>query len=371
MKIRFVAAALSVCLVCSSCAGSWPFCLPPRQTWVAAPTPSASINLPFETIAQTAAKTQQQDIAAAWALITPETAAGWFHAAAVQRGIQPLALILHNGSADPYWFDPASVSPRAISPDRAARQLSSAHPLVTAARYVKWLTLLPLSLVFVSIVEPSTGLEFPGMEEVIRRPMYSDPLDLQAQLMRYELPAVSLDPDETRAGILLIPSPALGDRLSVKLVNGRTHEPLVLSWTAQPAPIVYFYDTTYETLWNAAVRTAAAIPSWSVVSTDRTQGRILVRRRSLVKFLGGSRPPPITITVVPVSPQRTQITLRDLPSRRHALWFMTSTQKSRVFFDDLTAQITPKTPPSTQASPPAQSQQLPERLSTGSSAQPY
>jgi len=371
MKIQFVAAALSVCLVCSSCAGSWPLRLPPRETWVAAPTPSTSIDLSFETIAQTAAKTQRQDIAAAWALITPETAAGWFHASAVQRGIQPLALILHNGSADPYWFDLASVSPRAIPSDRAARRLSSTHPLVTAARYVEWLTFLPLSLVFVSIVEPSTGLEFPGMEEVICRPTSSHPLDLQAQLMRYELSAVSLDPGETRAGLLLIHPPALGDRLSVKLVNGRTHEPLVLSWNAQPAPLIHFYDTTYETVWNAAVRATAAVPSWSVVSTDKTQGRILVRRRSSVKFLGDSRPPPITITVVPVSPQRTQITLIDLPSRRHALWLMTSTQKSSAFFDDLTAQITPKTPPSAQASPPPQPQQLPERLKTGSSAQPY
>ena len=371
MKTRFVAAALSVCLVCSSCAGYWPFRLPPRETWVAAPAPSASIDLSFETIAQTAAKTQQQGITAAWTLITPETMAGWFHGEAIQRVIQPLVLILHNGSADPYWCDPTSISPRSISPDRAARQLSSAHPLMTAVRYVKWLTLLPLSLVFVSVIEPSTGSEFPSMEEAIRRPMRSDALALQAQFMSRELPAGPIGPDETRAGILLIHPPALGDRLSIKLVNGRTHEPLVLNWNAQPTPVLHSYNTGYETVWNAVVKVATAVPSWCVVSTDKAQGRILVRRRSLVKFLGDSSPPPITITVVSVSPHQTQVTLVTLPSRRHAIWFMASTQKGSAFFDDLTIQITPKPPPETPAPPVPQPQKLPRPLRDGSSVKTF
>lgn len=371
MKTRFVVAILSAGLVSSSCAGQWPIRLPPRETWVTAPSPSEPLDISFEAIAQTAAKTQQRDIAAAWALITPAIAAEWFHAKAVQRGIQPLALILYNGSPDPYWFDPASASPRPISPERAAQRLSSIHPVVTAGRYVTWLALLPLSLVFVSVVEPSTGLEFTTMEEIVRRPTRSNRLDLQAQLMRYELPAGSLGPGETRAGLLLIHPPVLGDPLSVTLVNGRTHEPLVLSWNAQPAPSSSFYDTTYETVWNAAVQAAAAIPSWSVVSTDKTQGRILVRRRLSMKFLGGSRPPPITITVVPVSPEQTQTTLTDSPSRRQAFWFLASTQNSHAFFDGLTARLPSKTPPSAQAPPPPQPQPLPGRLRGDSSAQTY
>jgi len=271
-------------------------------------------------------------VAVALALIDPQRTKETFRADLVRRGVQPLMVVIHNGSDQPYVFHKANVGSRAIPAGKAA-QRAYVHPTVTAARFVKWLIFLIPGLVFESIVEPASTLDFPGIEEAARRPSVPNHRALRDEFARHEIADAEIWPGRDHAGVMFIRPPKLGSVIPVTLVNARTQQPLVFEMPTPP-PVytaLHAYGYPYEEVWDGAVHVATRIVSWKVLSNDKAAGVIAVRKG----WFFSPWKTRMTIAVQRLGGERAQVTVQSPLRRTTSVGYGEHSRTIDRFFDEL------------------------------------
>ena len=309
---------LALLLPCLGC-GYFPLRWPKRELWSAGWTEPLTITLPLGDAVVLPVRVEQERVMVAAEFLDPERTVDVFHANLLRNHIQPLLLVLRNGSEQPYRFRKADVDARYVPAAQAARW-ACVHPAVTAARLIRWGVFFLPGLLMESVVEPTTTLDFPVFEELARRPERTDSRQIIVEFQRHEIADGDIGPDEIRAGAMFLRPPRLGSVIAVRLVNARTQQPLVLKIPAPP-PVYEAHGTyphSYETVWNAALEAGARIKSWRVASSDPKTGVIAVRHG--LRFLTWSTVTRITIAVHALAEARpaplTQVTVQSTLRRR-------------------------------------------------------
>lgn len=300
---------LTLVLALSSvgCAGYRPVRWPRSDLWSPSPSEPSTIRLPSTEAADYAGRIQKENVSVAVELIDPQRATQMFHADLVRHGVQPLMVAIHNSSDQTYVFRKANVAAHRI-PARKAAQWACVHPVATVAQSVRWLAFLVPGLIVESIVEPASTLDFTGIEEAARRPPATHNQAITADFVAHEIADAEIFPDHDHAGILFIRPPKLGGILPVTLINASTSQSLRFEIPTPPPVYAESHDYAhpYDTVWNAAVKSAERIASWRVVSTEKAGGVIAVRK-GLPPF---TRTRPMTITVKPLNDRSTRVTIQ-------------------------------------------------------------
>ena len=147
-----------------------------------------------------------------------------FNTDLLRKQIQPISIMIHNGSGQPYEFTKANVEAQHVSAGDAARA-AYPNPILTGVRVVKWLVLvIPVSIAkfFVNIIP---AFYFPSISEANRRPVLSS--DVRAEFLQVEIPDKTIAPNESLEGFVFVRPLPVGKPLRFSLVNPKTQQPLV------------------------------------------------------------------------------------------------------------------------------------------------
>ncbi len=247
-------------------------------------------------------------------LIDREQAKQQFHADLLGVRVQPLMLVIHNESDQTYAFRKADVA-QGYLPAASVARWAYVSPLETVARYLKWAVFFLPGLVFEAVIEPTTALDFPGIEEAAQRPPPPNNQLIREDFMRHEIADTEIRPNDTVAGVLFTRPLKLGGVLPVTLINAQTQQPVVVEVPVPPP--VYTesrtYYASYDAVWETAVKTAAGLRGWRAISTDKHSGTITARKG--LTFLRWSTATTVTLTIQKVNERRTTVRL-DSPLRR-------------------------------------------------------
>ncbi len=300
--------ALLLALSSVGCGGYWPIRRPRSDLWSPTTITRPPIELPNRTLEDYPGRLEKNGVSVAVELIDPSRTQGLFHADLVRDGVQPLMVVIHNGSDQAYVFSKANVDRHYLPAEQVAR-LAYVHPIETIAHHIRWLAFLVPGVVFETVIEPASTLDFPGMEEAARRPAIPDNRSTKADFLNHQIADAEVLPGHSLAGVLFIRPPKLGSLIPVTLVNAQTRQPLVFEIPTPPPlyTVVRKYTHPSQRVWDAAVKAAARLPSWRVVSNSPTSGVITVRKG--MPFLMWSNAARITIAVQKINPGRTQVTL--------------------------------------------------------------
>ncbi|MBI3020674.1 MAG: hypothetical protein HYY59_01575 [Candidatus Omnitrophica bacterium] len=313
-RVPPVALGLVLAHVSLGCGGYRPVRWPRSDLWAPSRSVRPPIQLPGSGAASAQGRIQQDHVDVAVEFLDERQTKEAFHADFVRSGIQPVRLLIQNGSDQPYRFRKADVDPRSIPAASVARRVY-VHPAETVARLVKWVAFFIPGLVFESIVEPATSLDFPGIEEAARRPPTPDNRSIKADFLKHEIADAEIGPNGSLAGVLFIRPPRLGSVLTVKLFTARTQQPAVFEVPTPPPVYVQArpYPHPYEKVWDAVLATSNDIRSWRLVERDKPRGRITVRKG--VKLLMWTNAVQMTVAVEQLNERRTQVRL-ELPLPR-------------------------------------------------------
>lgn len=306
--MRHLVFSLSLILGLSSLGCYCPVRWPRRELWASSVETRPPIQLPQIDVSTASGHAEQDGVSVLLTFIDRRRAQELFHTDLLGRGVQPLVMVLRNGSGQTYRFEKAHVDVPIIPAARAA-QRSLVHPVVRVARFVKWgIWFLPGWLVE-SIVEPTLTLDFPGLEEAAQRPPTPDRQGVTADFLQHEMADGELGPDSVQTGMVFIRPLRMGQSISVRLINVHTQQPLVLR--IPPPPLVYVerreYPHPYEKTWEAVVHTASTTKTWRIASADREQGILVVRKG--VRVWRWSTLTEMTIAVERLG-ERTRVTLQ-------------------------------------------------------------
>ena len=329
---RLVSLGLALALSSLSCGGYRPIRWPRSDLWTPSPVEAFTIQLPDADLMRDAGRVQKDNVSVAVALLDPQRTKETFHADLVRHGVQPLMVVIHNGSDQPYVFHKADVGSRAIPAGKAARR-AYVHPTVIAARFVKWLFFLIPGLVFESIVEPASTLDFPGIEEAARRPSVPPHRAIRDEFARHEIADTEIGPGRDHTGVMFVRPPKLGSVIPVTLVNARTQQPLVFEMPTPP-PVytaLHEYGYPYEEVWDGAVDVARHIVSWKVLSNDKAAGVIAVRKG----WFFSPRKTRMTIAVQKLGDEHTQVTVQSPLRRTTSVGYGEHSRTIDRFFDEL------------------------------------
>ena len=313
---------LGLLLSCGSvgCGGYWPLRWPNQALWTPAPSERNPIPLPLDEAETFSSQVTQEGVTIAADLLDWVRARELFQTDLVRHQIQPLLLVIRNGSDQPYTFRKTSVGVPTIPAEVAARW-AIVHPTVQAARTLRWLTFFLPGLIFESVIEPLTTMDFPGIEEAAQRPPRSERHHIIEEFVTREIPDGEIDPGHTLAGALFIRPLPLGSVIPLTLMNTRTQQPLVLH-VALPPPIYGAsreYPAARDAVWRVALRTSTAMASWRLTSVDATQGVIVARTG--VTFLRWTTASQLTVTIQSVAAQRTKVDIRSTLLRADSLHY--------------------------------------------------
>jgi len=271
-----------------------------------------------------------------------------FHANLVHHGIQPLRVVIYNGSEHPYAFRKAGMDAHYIPAAQAARW-ACVHPAVVAARYTKWLVFLVPGLLFESVIEPTSTLDFPNLKAAAQRPAIPRCRGIRDEFLRHEIADALIPPDGSLAGVLFVPPSTLGSTIPLALIDERTQQPLVFQVPTPPP--VYTASQTYAqppgVVWNAAVKAVHQIKSWRVVAADPKSGVISVRKG--FRYLGWNTAAQITVTVQKAKKQQTRVTVESTLRRSDTTGMGEHSPTIDRFFSELATFFPPpprRVPPS-------------------------
>ena len=312
----FIQAGLSLLLTLSSvgCGGYFPLRWPRSDLWSAPTNPAAFIRLPSSDLAAYPNQVQKDRVSVVVELIDREQAKQQFHADLLGVKVQPLMLVIHNGSDQTYAFRKADVV-QGYLPAASVARWAYVSPLETIARSLKWATFFLPGLVFESVIEPMTTLDFPGIEEAAQRPPPPNNQLIKSDFMRHEIADAQIRPNSTLAGVLFTRPLKLGSVIPVTLINAQTQQPLVVE-VSVPPPLYtesHTYYASYDAVWETAVKTAAGLRAWRVTSTDKNSGTMTARKG--VTFLRWSTATTVTLRIQKVNERRTTVRLES-PLRR-------------------------------------------------------
>ena len=294
---------IALTLPCAGCGGYFPLRWPSRELWSAPPTAPFVLALPLDASDLLPARAEADGVTVSGVFPDPARTLELFHAHLLRNRVQPLLLRIHNGSGQAYRFTKADVDARVVPASEAGRWACT-HPVATAARFITWGAFLLPGVLFESVVEPATTMDFPIIEESAKRPAVPACGPILAEFIRQEIADGEIGPDATRAGVLFLRPPALGAAVTIRLVNARTRQPLVLALPTPPAryETQALYSFPKETVWEAAVRAAGRMKSWRVTSSDPTAG--IIEARHGIDVFGWTTKTRITVTVREVDPSQ-------------------------------------------------------------------
>ena len=301
-----VARTVSIALWCSlgiaGCGGYAPIRRPNSDLWQRSVAPVLVNAVPeIEQIPRTQ-YAQQDGVRVSAALLDAGLTRAVFQADLVGRGVQPLALAIHNDSDRTYQFQKGRVEPRYVPAARAARY--AAPPLITrTARELQWLGFFVPGLLMEGLIEPLSTIDFPKFEEAARRPAAMDRRGLAEAFAAREIPDAEVPPQGALEGVMFIPVRPVDRPLTMRLVDAQTQQPLELP-LGLPATYVTFreYPQTLPIVWSAASAAARQIKSWRVMS-DSATGVISARPRA--SWPMWIRHAPVTISLQQASVDRT------------------------------------------------------------------
>ncbi len=299
--------ALSLALLSFNvgCSSYRPIRWPRRELWAASVESAPPITIPSSKLSAYPNHLEQDHVAVAVEFIDPLRAKDLLHVDPAKHGVQPLMIVIQNGSGQSYRFDKTDVGARVVPAARVA-SWAGPHPVVTVLRYLKWAAFFIPGFIFDTVVEPATTFEFPGIQDASQRPARFNRQQMSADLVEHEIADTAIAPDAAHAGFLFIRTPAPDGRLSITLTNARTRQPSIFDVPIPPPMHVerYDYPHPYPMVWDAALRATARVPGWRITSTDEAHGLILVSasRGILWRTMGA----PIRITLQRVTNVRTR-----------------------------------------------------------------
>lgn len=337
--------ALGVVLahVSLGCGGYRPVRWPRSELWAPSRSVRPPIQLPGSGTATSLGRIQKDSVEVAVEFLDARRTKEAFHADFLRNGLQPIRVLIQNGSDQPYLFRKADVDRRYLPAASVARRVY-VHPAETVARLVKWVAFFIPGLVFESIVEPMTALDFPGIQEAARRPPTPDNRSIKADFLKHEIADAKILPNGSLAGVMFIRPPKLGSVLTVKLFNARTQQPVVFD-IPMPPPVyaeAHTYSHPYEKVWDAVLTTSNDIRSWRLVASDKPTGRITVRKG--MKLLMWTNAVQMTVAVEQLDERRTQVRLEMPLPRSTTAAYGTPRPSIEKFFQGL-AQLLPAAPP--------------------------
>lgn len=306
MRLRHPA-ALSLTVLCFSvgCSSYCPVRWPRRELWAASIESAPPVTVPSSTLSAYPDHLEQNHVAVAVEFMDPLRAHDLLHMEFATRGIQPLMIVIQNGSDQSYRFSKADVGARVVPAARVA-SLAGPHPVVTVLRYLTWVAFLAPGFIFDTVVEPATTFEFPGMQDASQRPARFNRQQMSDDFVEHEIADAVIAQDSSHAGLLFIRRPAPDSRLSITLTNAQTRQPLVFEVPVPPSMHVerHDYPHPYPMVWDAALRAAARVPGWRIASTDEAHGLIVVSvSRGILRRTMGA---PLRITLQRVSDVQTR-----------------------------------------------------------------
>ncbi len=271
---------LGLALGCGSvsCKGYFPLRRPSSSLWTPAPDAASPIQLPGTDVAGDSDHLQQDGVVVAVKVLDDEMSRQVFGVHLLRHRVQPLVVVVRNGSQDSYLFRKAGVGAPVIPAANAAR-VAVVHPIVRMTRTVKWLAWFVPGLVFETFVEPASTIDFPGVEEAAQRPPRVNTQHVIDEFVALEIPDAEIPPGRRLSGAMFIRPPKLGSVLPVTLLNARTQQPLVFDVPMPPAVYVEQHDYAYpyEQVWDGVVNATGNLTSWKVASADKEHGTLTVK----------------------------------------------------------------------------------------------
>lgn len=280
----------------AGCGGYRPVRRPSEELFHAQPWQRPPIRLPSQDLAQYPSRVSRDGVDVVAELINPQQTRETFSLNLVPHGIQPLLVIIHNGTPRTLLFKKANVDRRYIPARRVARR-AYIPPYVTALRQARWIALVPVGLAFHMVIEPTSTLDFPGIHDLTQRPPTPDNRAIRAEFERQEIPDGPIEPDHTISGALFVRPIKLGSVLEIPLLDAQTLEPVRIDVVTPPAKYVaeQRYPQSWEMVQDAARLAIKQIPSWRLIAEDRQTGTFSVRRG--VRCFGWGTATQMTITV--------------------------------------------------------------------------
>ena len=315
-KTRGVALGIALSLASAGCAMYAPVRWPSRELWVAAPAERPAIPSPSRRVADYPLYTEEQRVAVGLLLLDPDQSKKLFHVDLPRRGVQPLLLAIRNRGDHPYQFRKTDVDPPSIPADQAARK-ARIHPVVTAARYARWLTFLVPGIIFTSVVEPATQWPFEGIEDASRHPPRTDNAGISSDFAQAELTDAVIGPNRVHAGMLFVRPPALGSSFTITLTDTQTQQPLSLHIPTLPM-MSRVYPQPFATVWDAAVEAAQKLEGWTLASKDEDRGAIALSTGERFFIWNGRTT--ITVSFKKITGRRTQVTTAFAVLKPRRLW---------------------------------------------------
>ena len=353
-RIPPIALSLTVVLSTSGCGGYVPLRWPRRDLWASNASPRRPIKLPTNDAVAYPGRVEQEQVAVAVELLDSRRTKEVFGVDFVRNGIQPLMVVIRNDSAHTYLFRKTNVDQRYIPAERAAR-MASPHPALQAARVIRWLVFLLPGVIFESIIEPATTLDFPGIEEAASRPPSSNRQRIKADFLQEEISDGPIRSNSSRAGVLFVRPLQLGSVIRLPLVDAQTQQSLLFELPTPPPLYLEHHDYPYpsERVWEAVTNTIASIRSWHVVSSDHDSGVIVVKRG--FTFLKWTTAMQMTVAIQTRHDRTTQVELRSPLRRTDSAGYGVHSLSIDQFFDRLEVALPRKVlrPPTSTA--PAQS----------------
>ena len=270
-----------------------------------------------------------------------------FGADLVGHRIQPLMLVLHNGSDQPYQFNKTNFGASYLPAAQVAQQ-AKVHPIITAVHWLKWMVFVIPGFVMEAVVEPASTLDFPNFEEAAHHPPAANPQGAEAAFRDAEIADQEIPPDTTCVGLLFVRQPAQGATIPITLVNAKTHQPLLFNVTPPPPSyrVTHRYPHSYDVVWNAAIEAVSHVPGWQTRSIDHDAGVVTIR--STRHYLFWKTTSQLILTIQPVEHHQTQLTFRFLlrPGQRTGTTGQVTMER---FFSELNRLLPASTLPPLQA----------------------
>ncbi len=272
--------------VAGGCGGYRPVRWPSATLWVAAPAEVHRIRLPERSLTEYPVVLHEGSLSVGVDVVDADRAQEWFSVDLLAHGIQPLLLAVSNEGNQTKLLAPDFLSVRMI-PARRVAAYASQSLVGRTAQHVRWVAWFVPGLLFSSIVEPLTTLDFLGMEEISARPARSPNREIRADFVSHELAPGPVEPQATRSGVVFVRRLAPDRRLTLTVRDPQGGEPVRIEIQAPLEPVDaqwHRYAVSKDQAWKAATAAAASIKNWRVQDADPDAGTMQISKG--VRWLG-------------------------------------------------------------------------------------
>lgn len=345
------ALGLGLALLGTGCGGYWPLRWPARDLWAALPGDVPSLQVPAGPLTGYSHQLTQDGVAVGIEFLTAPQAREMFHVDLAGNGIQPLLVAIQNASGRPWRLRKSEMGLRVIPAARVAA-LACPDPVRSLARYVKWLVFFIPGLVFETVVEPTSTLDFPIMHDASRHPAASGCRHLREDFVRQELADGEIAPGQLRSGVVFVPPVRLGSTVSLTLTPAGNQEKV--AWVFPTPPPIYSRTELYShpptIVWDAARKAVGRVVSWRIERADRAKGTIGIRKGW--RWLPGSSYASILVTVQEAGTGLTRVRVETPLPRPTSVHYGEHSRTIDRFFQELARKL-PSPPPPTEPGGPA------------------